>query len=842
MDCFKKVSEYLAKTGQEVDGKTLKMISDRIEAKIGKGLTQAEFASEIESLVESERGAVAAKVRAQKLINARIIQRNVETVTQKGGPTRQSITVGLFGGGIEAGKNVNLDPKGIYSSYQSKFARIWSIMTKENEVRDYSISGKNKDLILRELQAIQKGTETGLTKDPVALKIAQALDTFNRAIFDSKKAYNAFLEKIDEYFVKTFHDRVKISAMTDSEWIGLALTTFEQPDGMTPREWASQLYDIKKSIEDGYYGTIKDYEHSQSIGRNIVGQQNRERVLIPQSPEALANYMEKAGFNTFDEVVNRVSKQTAKQLAIMDKFGSTPERNWNTTWKMILEKASPEQRKELLSQQRKIFADFANAASISDSPAHAPVGRVLQGARELTANTHLPLSTLSSLGHIGVSSSLIESQITGHNLFGTAMDLVSAMSKHFFSNKETRLQLLQDLSLTSHLIGNDLLAQGDIGKGNGVWKLMNSMGPANFLHRFVDSLRYASAIVTSRNIGAVADLGFKDLKPRLQETLLRYGIEAPEWEVIRRGVEDWSSLHDTGVLPKEVGKLDVLSAASVEQIPLEFVSKYLKDTGQLPEGGVSDEVLSGIRGKLANRFGVLLNDFADMGSAAMNSRQRNFLTAGQSSDSVVGATMRTLTLFKGAAYSQLNSYARILASGGGPRSNIASMGLILPKVLFFAAIGQYTKDAILGKTPQDPRSWKFAGEMLGKSGILGPMADFLVDSFRANGVDDAKLGALQWAIGPVFGDALEATGIAVDALKKEYEGKKIAKGRAFRLLTRELPVNNVIAAKGLLDHYFYNGIQEDLNSGFIGRLESQTRQQGQEYFMLKPSESKRYGK
>lgn len=845
-DCYVKVKQFVKESGLEIPDQRLKEFAHTLSQKRAELLTKGAFASEVEKLVADDLERFAAKRRAADAIAIATRENAVQTILNKpyGTTVVENFKAYLAGGSIKAGDSVNLDPARIAASIKSDLLGFWRQGIEK--FRDVAAHGALNKEIYQEVDALQRGLPTGQSGSKVAAEIAQVVHATQNRIFDLKKSYNPFMEKNGEYLIKRFHNREKVSAVTQEEWIADAMRSFGEksfPD-LSPEEKIEVFASIYERIKDGSYGSLMDTSSSDKFitvrgdGGNIMRRMAKARSLVAKDWQAAFDYNQKYGFDTIEATVMKVIDGASRDVALLEKFGPNPEGMYEGLYRRVSVKASAEEKADLKAAKPELDRLFQAAAGHQGAPARGQWAKWTQGALTLQYMAKTGSAVLRSLPDIAVASGLIRG-LNGKTVFQNAAELVSEYVKGM-SSSSARNQALEGLWMFSKSTVHNLMSDfsgAEVAPGK-LGKAAELFGSLNLLERHVDSMRSAVGTVVSKELARAAESEHVRLPETWKKGLLRYGIGEDEWNVLRQGVQDWGALKE-GATP---GKLRFLNADGVDAIPDEVISNFLKKSGATP-GEITPETLFLTRKKLSYKLGALVNDHADYGSTTPGTRQKAFMFRGLDINDPIGMTLRLAWQFKSATLTSFDAFRRIYFSGEGPKGDWSGITQTMALSMFFWSIGEYAKQAFEGKTPEDPANPGFIGRAVVGSGAGGMFADILLGEADRQGVLGVKGGILANLAGPTAGTLAEGVGIATQYAKSAFSEEKAPHGALSRFILNQIPGQNLFYTRGAFNFYFANGLREFLDSGYLGHLERTADQTpgllepSQRYFTFKPSEA-----
>lgn len=840
MDCYTRLKEHVEKAGLEIPEARLREMAVSLEAVRANVKTPAEFALSAQRMIEEDWTRSLAKKRAADAITLATREKAVRVVTDQSAGTSiaENMRSWLEGGSLKPGDSVNLDVRRMQHAVEADLRRTFR--RGMEPYKDIAAHGSMDREVYQELWSLQKGLPVGQSGSQVASEIAKVVQGLQNQIFDLKKAFNPFLEKADEYLVKQFHAREKVSGVTREQWVQDAMKAYGSrsfPE-LTAAEKIPVFESIYERIRDGSFGSVVDDSVSDKFitvngtGGNILRRMSRSRVLVAEDWKSAFEYNLKYGYGTIAETLDAVMRKSAKDISILNKFGPNPQGMYEGVYRRALSKAKPEERAEIEARKSSFDASFRTATGSTEAPARGQQAKLTQGALTLAYVAKAGGAWLRSLPDLAIASGLVRG-LNGKTVTGNAFEIVGAYAKSLL-NSNFRNEALESLWMFSRTANAELLnALGSAKAEPGAFaRLAELQGKLSILNRHENAMRSAIGVVVSKELGNIAGLEHAKLPERWQQGLLRYGIGELEWNTLRRGLEDWK-------LEGRSGKL--LNADSVEALPDELIENYLRKSGSLEGNANVDQLFLG-RKQLAYKLGALINDHADFSASRPGTRQLTFLHQGTDINQPTGQLLRLLSQFKSATVVSADSYRRAYFSGEGLKGDWSGVAQQMAMSMFLWSVGEYSLQILSGKTPEAPDNPGFIAKMVAGSGAGGIFGDILVNEANRNGTRDMVLGALKSAAGPVIGDLAEGSAIALQ-YGKSLAGQKAPNAKAAQIALGLIPGQNLLWARGAFNFYFANGLKEFLGPGYLGTLERSTAQtpglleDRQRHFMFKPMES-----
>lgn len=852
-NCMAKLLEVTGKAGLKLSRQNLELFAAQLESKRADLLTRQEFAKAAGELLEEQfiRQAEARKVR---LAMDTAVVKGASSAIRKGEFAGKDIVDNvanwIHGGAVKKSKGGRIDPRLVAAHVSTNLRKFWN-----NASRPFSeIISKRLliDEIFQERAAIRDGLKPGLSGSAEAVGIAKAMHATSNEIFDVKAAYNPDMVKNENFLASRFWEREKVSAVPKEEmvafWEQHFTNSFPELDAAERIARFESIYD---RIKAGVYGTIQDtvdaekYIVGDSLRSDIMRRMARSRKLTANNWQAEAEAFKRFGPDTVGDLMGRVIQKTGKDVSMLTKFGSNPRENFNKTFNDIFARSSEADRVLLQNGKKKLESIFAQVAGEGDGPANSPLGKWTQGVLTAQYAAKTGLSYLSMLPDLGLAAGQLRA-LNGRSILGNSLDVVGsyihAMGSDKFRNQHLEDMVIYASSAHGNLIGASVSpdrTSGVLGRLNWVAEKVGVLG----LHeRHVASLKAAEANLIGKWLSRMSDTKFGDLEARAKNGFESYGIGEHEWDAIRSTFEEHP----------DHGKF--ITVQGIEHMPDEAVVEYMHRKGLIEGGGEatpSKEAIFLARKNMAISLGVLINDHADYSTSSPTSKQKSLMFGGQGINSTEGQLRRLFFQFKGAALTTASAYKRLYyAEGKVNGGDLGGVAAAMAAGMFWFGVKEYAKSSLQGKSPEDPMDPKFFTRMFVGSGIGGIAADGIMGGLEGHGSKDIAEKVVMGFLGPAPSEAAKGIGLAgeyVARASKAYQGEEAnfgpANRKALDMVWGNIPGQNLMNAKNVMNYFFLNEAREFLDEGYLRALEENVNEtpgnplfsDRQEYFLGGPS-------
>lgn len=830
--CLTRIQEHVEKNGLDIPFARLKEMAlqlDRIQA---GALTNAEFYEKANALINDHLRRTAEKTSAA---NAMVLQKRQEILKKVmdktySEPVWKNIAHWIGGGSTAPGWDSNRDPKVVAKAIQADL--LGDFNRAIEHIKPFIESGKLDRETFQELFALSKMQKLEVSGSDKAFEFAKAIHGLYNNIFALKKAYNPFMERLDQYITKQTHDRVKVSATDKATWVQDAMTAFGQgsfPELHYPEKEMvfGSIYD---RIKDGSYGTVTDDSESDKFitvkgpGGNIQKKMSRSRSLIANDADALYEYNQKYGQGNLSETMLRVMQNASKDIALLEKFGPNPKGVYEGIFQRAKAASSSEDR--VLLDQKKRYLDrlFDTATGVTDVPAQTTAARIVQGALNMEYASKGGMALIRSQLDLANAASLVRG-LNGKNVFVNGAEIGAAYAKHMVEivgakgNPEVLREAMEPLLLFSTSFRSALMDHlgGENGKPGITARIAEGIGKVSGMQAHVDALRLATGSVIANHFGKLADTPHAELTGRMKQGLLRYGIGEHEWNTIRAGVTDWNAFEDD--IPAERRKQ--LDATGIRSIPDEHIADYLTRSGQ-SEKTPSEQAIFLARKQLEYKFGTLINEHADLAVVHVGTRQRTFMYQGTTADDPMGMLLRLTAQFKGAALTQAETVKRSYYSGEGLKGDWSGTAQHVIMLLFISGLGIWARNFIHRQEYEDPSTGKFALDVAVGSGAAGLWGDSFLHVAKKDRLGDMLTEAGKGMAGPVLSDAATLGLSGVEFAKAETGIGKASKKEALNNMGRTaaglVPGQNLLWSTAAFNWYMADGLKSFLGDGYLSHL------------------------
>lgn len=859
--CLPKIKAYARQQGLKISEKYLDGMSRILESERADSLTNAEFMTRSDELIAQYTQHQMEKVKAA---NGMIIEQRERDlrriVDDKSAPTWERLRNLIQGGAIKKGMGTNIEPKNVRDAILSDLEFRWARAIEP--FKEHIQSGSLDFEIYQELEAVERTLPAGKSGSKVAAEVAKVIYGHQNAVFDLIKAYNPFIEKIDDYRTKQFHDREKVSDATKEYWVKSVYERLSDKafNGLSEKEKVAELGDIYERIRDGSYGDVTDQSASDKFitvngsGVNIQKAMARQRSIVFRDAKAAYEYNTEFGLGTLTENISQLNRSTSRNVALMQKFTANPRGYYEGMYKRLMGHPEVSAEDKALLRDKKDFLDRAFKAVLEPQnvPSHGNINRAAEGMMSLQVAGKLGSTVIKAGLMDPIEAASLLSNLNGKsvtmNAAKVAVNYARAAKLHLTDPKQFEQFMNSMLLHSSSVVGrinNDL---GHEAPSRAPFaKLASLTTKISGLHAHDEIMRLAVGTAVADHLGSQSVMSYKELAPEFKTGLKSYGFGEHEWNLVRQGAQDYTGLS---------GKSTMLDATGISTLSDDHVADYLTRSGKvLIDQEPTTAQIDRARKDMEYQFGAMINEHADASTARPNTRQRLFMYRDFKTNEGFGLALRLFWQMRGASLASMDVTRRLWNSGDGTRGNWAGVSERVGLGLAAATTAYMLYNLKEGKTPPDPttpESMLEITKMSGMTTLLGDTLLSMVPKAYHRRVGDALESGSEELLGPGLSTFLKAGGVAAGeaasaagATSGQFD--KSLRATEARTLIGMIPLQNLWYGQAAFNHYLFNGLREFANPGTLGRQEQRTANtpglldDSQRYFMMKPTESTQWG-
>lgn len=626
----------------------------------------------------------------------------------------------------------------------------------------------------------------------------------DKARIDANKA-GADIGKLDNYIVRQTHDPWKLRRNGMAAWKRAILPRLDPrtfPEGVSPDEFLEGVYTGLSSGIHMKHGEMPKFVRGPA---SLAKRLSQERVLHFKSADDWMAYNREFGYGSVRETYLGGLERMGEKTALMRKLGTNPENNWNQIVEafreefagndVALRKISEHMRGKLQNRFRTIDGSYR-------IPVNETFARVSSVARSIESMAKLGGATISAISDLPIAASELSYQ--GQSFFGSLLGMMNGMLRG--RPKGEQKEILSSLGVFMDSMRGEAVHRfsADDSVPGSMARLQQTFFKWNGLTWWTETARSSAALMMSHH------LAFNARKPwgqlgELQRALSMYGIDEAGWDVIRASRQ------------RAADGRNYITPENVEDP------------------------------RLADALRTYFTDRATYAVIEPDARTRAMMLQGSQPGTVTGELLRAVGQFKAFPIAVIQkSIGRELygrgytpsAIGSGPLKELMAalksgngemLGLaqLMVWTTAFGYLAMSAKEMLKGRNPRDPSdpsTWAASFIQGGGAGIFG---DFLFGEFNRFGG-----GLIQTSAGPVLGGVEDL----VEIFHRVKNGDDAA-AASFRFALQHTPFINLFYTRIVLDYLFFYQVAENLNPGYLRRLERRVKTENDQTFWLRPTEA-----
>lgn len=686
------------------------------------------------------------------------------------------------------------------------------------------------------LWKIGKGEDTK-SLNPDVVKIASIIQKYQEASRIDANRAGANIGKLEGYITRQSHDGEKIETAGFDKWYNDILPKLDDStfDGID---------DVGSFMRGIYSGVVTgDHLKSGSVSptgfkgpSNIAKKMSQERVLHFKDGVAWHEYNKLYGTGSLRESILSALDMAGQNTALMRRLGTNPEVNLNMAMDIVAEdirKTGDDAALRNFNDIRstKLNNRFKEVSGQTRIPGNASQARVAANVRAWQSMSKLGGALLSSFTDLPVAAS--EMRYQGKNFLGSLAEMAGGLAKGRGSHEQK--QILSSFGVYADSMRGEIIRRfsADDSTGGKTSRMMNHFFRLNGLSWWTDANKASAGLMMSNHLSQNKSVGWGKLDPNLQRSLSLYDIDGAKWDLLR------------GMESKHADGRDYMTADGIADIPDAALEGYLKGIGLTS----SKPAIREVRESLQRSLRSYVNDRVAYAVLEPDARTRSIMNQGTQPGTVPGDLLRFVTQFKSfpAAYMQKTMGRELYGRGYAPtplgvgyrgsRDFLSAMKngngekLALAQLIVwttaFGYLSMTAKDAVKGREPRPVDKAATWGAAFTQGGGIGIMGDFFFGQSNRFGNS-----ALETAAGPVIG-----TGSDMINLWNKARAGDDAASSALRLGFNNTPFLNLFYTRIMLDHLVLWSFQEALNPGSLRRTEQTIREQNNQEFLIRPSQS-----
>lgn len=701
---------------------------------------------------------------------------------------------------------------------------------------------------LSELNQTPDRARPGRTGNKEAQKIAGIVKENLDRVIDRQNKSGAWIRKLPGYIARTSHDQDRIARAGFDEWykfiteeadLDIELTLKNVEKGKEKQFFKSVWSALANGKHFKHGNTQLDLNQAFKASSSLAKKLSQERLLHFKSAEGWLDYNDRFGTRNLREAVDAQMEFAAEGIGLMEQLGPNPE----AMFARLKEDALKGLRDEIDAGSKTAAAQFdkiEGRTAFSDELSHAMaqvdgttrhVGGSLTFAKVGTWSrfsqtlAKLGGSTISAFSDIPLIMSELKFQ--GINILDSYnVEILRLLKGKSFKEQKEVASLL--LAGTEGLLGAMRSRFSPDGPAGAMAKAQHLFFRLNLQTPWNDFWKNAATSIMSANIANKSALSWANLDPDLKRTLVKFDIEAKDWDVIRQ------LNHKT----KEGMNLSI--PEKINDFTPEQLSSILGEE-------LTEAKARAYKQSLKDKMDAYYYERAETAIPTPGDAETAMMLRGTQKGTIEGELARWFGQFKSFPLTVISKvYGReTIGRVPGGVENVGARGFIeglkdgkgatagIVQLMIGTTIAGYlsmqAKEILKGRQPRPITDAKSAAKVMtaafvqgGGAGIYG---DFLFGEYSRTG--NSLLGTLA---GPVLGQLDDVAQI----YSQVKDGDTNAANGIFRFFKKNTPFVNLFYTRAALDYMLFYQLQEMMNPGYLRRMEQRIKRDNDQEFIFSP--------
>lgn len=641
-------------------------------------------------------------------------------------------------------------------------------MSRENLLTIFS-DGKLSDEIGAALWDISNKKQPKGSKQ--AVRIAQIIHEVREGQRVRMNKAGADISETSGYIMPQRHDLVEMRRAGADKWVQDMLPLLD-----AQRTFGGDYDSLQDALYSAYEAMITGVRLTDPIEKNanlfqfsgpanLAKKLSRSRELHFKDYASWKKWNETYGMRSLHEGVIEAMSFDASNTAMLERFGTNPEAMVKAAVQNIT-KANRSKLKAGDGTQKKIDEMITGMMEAQRLPADATLARIGSSIRMFNGITKLGGALLSSITDIPVKA--LEYNYQGKNFLSATTKAITDTA-YGFKSKQERIEFSSMLGVYMESVVGDIGARFNAfddlnGKAAKVQRLFFRL---NGLTWWTDNHKAAFSRTMAHELGLKAGRSFDKLDADTKRLFGNYRITPDDWETMRASV------------------------ATLEDGRAYILAENIKNK------------------KTAQKLVTYILDRQESGVISPGAREERIATFGNTQRGTVGGEVFRLVMqFKNFPITVGTKVVGRAVYGKG-KLDVPAMAYLMLMTSTFGYLAGAMKDIVKGRTPKDPTKLETVYASIAQGGGLGIMGDLLFSDMAGFGRSASSVLA-----GPTFG--------RIDDLFKIYSAGARGGGskkQLFNFALGSIPFNNLFYARAALDQILLLQIQEELNPGYLRRME-----------------------
>lgn len=610
-----------------------------------------------------------------------------------------------------------------------------------------------------------------------AIKIAEIIRDSLEAHRLELNSLGADISKTGGYMMPQRHDTYEMVKAGEDSWVQFMYPLLDKE-----RSFGGDYESLGKALSSAYQAmvtgirlndpTTKDAKLFQFSGPANLGKKlSRSRELHFKDYASWKLWNEKFGSRGLSDGIADAIHSNATNVVLMSRYGTNPQ----AMLEGVANESLKKHRKTLVEKgdsgaKSKIQSFIDQAVGINDIPINPKIARYGANIRAFNTVRSLGGAVISALPDIGMKS--LEYNFQGKGWLESQAKAIFD-TRHVFTSQKDKMRFLSMVGTVTESLSGDIAGKFSASDPLGVKasKIQRLFFKLNGLSQWDDAHKFALIKSLSSDLGFLRETQFNELPEDISRLFGNYRIDESDWNKIRE------------------------AATQLEDGRFYAVSENIKDQ------------------KVARKLSMFFSDRANTGVLTAGARERRLATLGTQRGTVIGEVERLVAQFK--TYPLMiftKGWSNAVYGKGKP--DVPAMVALMMSTMLYGYAATTAKDLIKNRTPKDPTKPETYFAALAQGGGLGILGDLLLTDYSVGGRDPLQVFA-----GPTFGAASDVIKIYSAAVRGEGTARQ-----AVNTAISYVPFNNLFYARAALDHLILTQMQEDLNPGYLRRMEQNMNQ------------------
>lgn len=697
------------------------------------------------------------------------------------------------------GKKYNLSYEGIKNSsvamFTGSFERKMGGNFKAFASGDIALDRK----IARAYHKLITGQDLSEFDAPIR-DMARAFQEHNKFILSEMQNAGIVVRERQDHLANQSHDISAISSVT-------------------PREWADEI--LPKLNKKATFGTmvtdaaeqrrILESIHADMISSGSVnsgGAGTGKRVLHFASGEDWVDYNHKFGHGSLYRSIQQMNETTSRAIGQQQAFGST---NGKRVWEDMEAQIERDLNKrrdpgaKAAKEEWKSKAASRNALKStmfgSDVPGKEIIGHTVSNIRMVNDMVLLGQAVLTTMTDFAYAPFMLRSGFGSRGFveWNTLKDNLAVMrTKDFKKHAEILNMEFSDMAAENF---------SRFGQGTGVTGQRGNTTIRNMHNKFmqVSGIRpqtNRAKVANARRVAIImsdnSNKRFGELNDRTRGTLDRYGIDADDWDIIRRAQQEVNGVKM--ITPERIMEMTDISSVRASE--------------------------------LNRKYSVMLMDMAKVGSPESSFREQAFWSQGLGQDTAWGGAARLISQYSTFASTLPRIYRRIAMSNPNADNssfrsaimntgNLAMTSAMMVEATVIAGAMLALRNAINGQETEF--NAQFVQDAIGRGAlplVYNHSWDILRGEYESFGRSAmiGMMGPTASVVDPVLRLVPKAVGDMEKVFKGELDGNSRAAQDAWKIIMQRYPGQNLHIWRAITASEFHKDLADYLNPGYNDRI------------------------